>query len=92
MIGVTEKAKRELSKVLTDNVDHPDACLRLRVSEEGNLGLCIDIERPEDEVVEFEGDTLLAIDPQLADSLVDVAIDVEDNPQGSELIIVDMPR
>lgn len=92
MIGVTEKAKRELSKVLTDNVDHPDACLRLRVSEKGNLGLCIDIERPDDEVVEFEGGTLLAVEMQLADSLVDVAIDVEDDSEGNQLVIVDMPR
>ena len=92
MIGVTERAKKEMSRVLADNVDHPAACLRLRVSQEGNLGLGIDIERPDDEVIEFEGSVLLAVEPKLADSLVDVTIDVEESPEGNQLVIVDIPR
>jgi Fe-S cluster assembly iron-binding protein IscA len=92
MIEVTEKAKTELVKVLTENVDHPQACLRLRISDEGSLGLGIDIERPEDKVVEYQGTTLLVVEPELADSLVNVAIDVEDSNEGSQLVIVDTPR
>lgn len=92
MIGVTEKAKKELSKVLSDNVDHPEACLRLRVSDEGNLGLGIDIERPDDKVVEYEGATLLVIEPELADNLDKITIDVDDGEEGDQLVIVDTPR
>jgi Fe-S cluster assembly iron-binding protein IscA len=92
MIGVTEKAKKELSKVLADKVDHPEACLRLRVNEEGNLGLGIDIERPDDKVVKYEGATLLVVETELADSLENIAIDVEDSDEGSKLVVVDTPR
>jgi Fe-S cluster assembly iron-binding protein IscA len=91
MIGVTEKAKAELSKVLADKVDHPEACLRLRVNGEGNLGIGIDIERPDDKVVEYEGATLLVVEPELADNLMNIAIDVEDSDEGSQLVIVDTP-
>lgn len=91
MIGVTEEAKKEMNKVLADKVDHPEACLRLRVDDNGNLGLGIDIERPEDKVVEYQGSALLVVEPELADSLKNVAIDVEDSDDGNQLVIVDKP-
>ena len=91
MIGVTEKAKIEMTKILADKVDHPEACLRLRVSDEGNLGLGIDIERPEDKIVEYQGVTLLVVQPDLADNLTNIAIDVEDGEEGNQLVIVDTP-
>ena len=92
MIGVTEKAKRELSRILTDNVDHPEACLRLRINDEGNLGLGIDIERSDDKIITHEGSTLLVVEPKLAESLADVAIDVEDNDEGNRLVLIDTSR
>jgi hypothetical protein len=88
MIGVTERAKQELSKILTDNVDYASACFRLKVGNEGNLDLGVDIERPDDKTVEFEGTTLLVVEPELADSLENVAIDVKDSPEGCRLVIV----
>jgi Fe-S cluster assembly iron-binding protein IscA len=92
MIGVTERAKKELKRVLADNVDHPEACLRLRTNDEGNLGLGIDIERPDDKVVEYEGSTVLVVTQGLADSLDDLLIDVEDTDEGSQLVITDKSR
>ena len=89
MIGVTERAKKELKKILNDNVDHPEARLRLRINDQGQLGLGIDIEMPDDKVIEYEGSKLLLVEPELADSLEDIAIDVEDNDEGSQLVIVD---
>jgi len=89
MIGVTERAKKELKRVLTDNVDHPEACLRLRTNDEGNLGLGIDIEKPGDKVVECEGSRVLVVAQVLADKLNDLLIDVEDTDEGSQLVIAD---
>jgi len=89
MIGITENAKKELTKILTDNVDHPEACLRLRINDEGQLGLGIDIEQPGDEVVEYEGSRLLVVAQELADSLEDVFIDIENTDEGSQLVITD---
>jgi len=92
MIGVTEKAKIEMNKVLADKVDHPEACLRLRVDDDGNLGLGIDIERPEDKVVEYRGAILLVVETDLADSLTNISIDVENSDEGNQLVIVDTPE
>ena len=89
MIGVTERAKKELKKMLTDNVDHPEARLRLRINDQGQLGLGIDIEMPDDKVIEYEGFKLLLVESELADSLKSITIDVEDGDEGSELVIVD---
>lgn len=91
MIGVTERAKQELCRVLSDKVDHPAACLRLKIVNEDGLGLGIDIERPDDIVVEYEGSALLVVEPGLADSLVDVAIDVEEGDEGNQLVVIDTP-
>ena len=91
MIGITEEAKKELVKILAGKVDHPDACLRLRVDDKGNMGLGIDIERPEDKVVEYQGTTLLVVEPAIADTLKNIAIDVEDGDNGLQLVIVETP-
>jgi Fe-S cluster assembly iron-binding protein IscA len=90
MIDITERAKKELKALLTDNVDHPAACLRLRTNEEGKLGIGIDIETPGDKVIEYEGCALLLVETELADSLEGVAIDVIDNNGSSELVITNI--
>jgi Fe-S cluster assembly iron-binding protein IscA len=92
MIEVTERAKKELKGLLTSTVDHPEACLRLRTGEEGKLGLGIDVELPGDQVVEHEGSKLLVVEAELANSLKNVAIDVEDSDEGRQFIIIDKPQ
>jgi Fe-S cluster assembly iron-binding protein IscA len=92
MIDVTERAKKELKELLANKVDHPAACLRLRTDDEGKLGLGIDIEKPDDEVVEYEGSSLLVVEPQLADALKGTAIDVVEGDEGRELVIVNKPE
>ncbi len=87
MIGVTERAKAELRGILTSHVDHPQACLRLTVNEQEQLGLGIDIEMPEDEVVEYEGSKLLVVTRELATQLEGTVIDVEDREDGAHLVI-----
>ena len=62
------------------------------VDDEGNLGLGIDIRRPEDKVVEYQGAALLVVEPALADTLNNIAIDVENNDEGNQLVIVDTPQ
>jgi hypothetical protein len=54
MIGVTERAKKELKAILQANTDKPEACLRLISNEQGQLGLGIDKERQGDQVVEHD--------------------------------------
>jgi hypothetical protein len=87
MIIVTEQAKQELKRLLTSSVDWPGACLRLLDRGEGRLGLGIDIQSPDDHVVEFEGEKLLVVEPGIASDPEQLTLDVDDTPDGVELII-----
>jgi Fe-S cluster assembly iron-binding protein IscA len=88
MIGVTERAKQELKRILVANVDNPQAGLRLTAGELGQLGLGIDTEMPGDTVVEYEGSKVLMVEQKLADRLQGISLDVEDTPEGPRLVIV----
>ena len=87
MINITERAKQALKKILTANVDLSQGRLRLMERGQGKLGLDIDIEMPGDELVKYDGSTVLVIERGLAASLKGVTLDVEDSVKGSELVI-----
>ncbi len=88
MIGVTERAKKELKRILTENVDNPQAGLRLTSEESGQLGLGIDIETANDQVVKHEDSKVLIVENGLADSLKGITLDVDDTAEGPKLVIV----
>jgi len=87
MIKVTEKAKQELKKLLSEKIDNPLALLRLTQSDKG-LGLILDVEMAGDKIVEHEDAKILAVEETLADRLENVTLDVEDTSEGPELVIV----
>jgi Fe-S cluster assembly iron-binding protein IscA len=87
MIAVTERAKQELKKMLSDRVDNPLAVLRLTKSNEG-LGLILDVEMPGDKVVKHEDSKVLVVETPLADGLQGVTLDVEDTSEGPELVVI----
>jgi len=87
MIKVTERARKELKRMLTSSVDNWYARLRLISRSEGRLGLGIDIEMPGDELVEHEGSGLLVVEHELAASLEGVILDFEDNGEGAQLVL-----
>ena len=87
MINVTKRAKQELKKLLSQKVDWPQACLRIIDRGQGIIGLGIDIEAPGDRIVEYEGARVLVVEPELANNLQGVTIDVDDTPDGNELVI-----
>ena len=87
MIKVTERAKQELGRLLAASVDWPGACLRLVDRGQGKLGMGIDIQQSNDRAIEYEGSILLVIDDGLADSLTHITLDVDDSPEGTELVI-----
>lgn len=86
MLQITEQAKAELKRLLDTKVDWPGARLRLLQRNGGGLGLGIDVQSGKDEVVEYEGSTLLVVEPELADR-INVLLDVDTTPQGVELVI-----
>ncbi|HIE16765.1 MAG TPA: hypothetical protein EYP71_01030 [Dehalococcoidia bacterium] len=91
MIKVTERAREELKKILSDNTDNPEESLRLAATAQGQLGLAIDVELPGDQVVEHEGSKVLLVQEELAVMLLGITLDVEDAPEGPRLIIISEP-
>ena len=89
MIYVTERAKRELKRLLTASVDWPEARLRLMDRGQGKLGLGIDIEAQDDHIIEYDGANLLIIEPGIDTNLKQVTLDVDDTPDGVELVIIE---
>ena len=87
MIIVTDGAKKLLKSILLAKVDNHFAYLRLTSPRKGQLGLGIDIELPGDEAVEYEGSKLLLVEQGLATSLKGVTLDIDDTPEGPELVI-----
>ena len=87
MVGATERAKQELKRILNDNTDKPEACLRLTANDQGQLGLAIDVERQGDQAIEHEDSKVLLVEKNLADTLQGITIDAEDTPEGTKLVI-----
>jgi Fe-S cluster assembly iron-binding protein IscA len=87
MINITERAKQALKKLLKAKVDLPEGRLRLMDRGQGKLGLGIDIEMPGDELVQYEGATILVIERELTANLKGITLDVEDGLTGPELVI-----
>lgn len=87
MIVVTDQARTELKKLLSDNSEGEGSLLRLTANDEGQLGLIIDSEQPGDDTVEHEGTKVFAIEKELAGHLDGVTLDVEDTPEGPMLML-----
>ncbi len=87
MVKITERAKQELKRLLAQKVDWLGARLRLMDRGEGILGLGIDIELAGDEIVEYQGVKVLNVEQKLANNIEGITIDVDDTPEGVELVI-----
>ena len=86
MIQVTDRAKKELKQILSNNVDWVFASLRLLDRGQGVLGIGIDIESPGDHIIEYEGTNLLLVEPELIEKFQGITIDIDNTPEGPELV------
>ena len=87
MIVITDGARMELKKLLSENSAETNALLRLTANEEGQLGLILDHEQPGDNIVEHEGTKVFAIESDLAGHLNGVTLDIEETPEGPMLML-----
>ena len=87
LINVTDNALEEMGRLLAAKVDWPGACLRVLDRGDGKYGLGIDIRKPEDKYIDYENMVLLVVEPELADSLSHIVLDVDETPDGRVLVI-----
>lgn len=85
MIEITDAAKAELKRILSENSQDPSQLLRLTAGPEGSLGLIIDKAAAGDNIFEHEGISVLAIEQELAGMMNGVSMDVEDTDEGPML-------
>jgi hypothetical protein len=66
-VAVTKKAAEVLKQILVLEIpdDEPETIARLMENQDGNLVCAFDQLREDDHVIEYEGQTILAIHPQI---------------------------
>jgi Fe-S cluster assembly iron-binding protein IscA len=87
MIEVTNEARKELKKILTENAQDPNLVLRLIANEQGQLGLVMDNAAEDDKIIEYEGMKVLVIEDHFASHLEGVKLEVEETPEGPSLTL-----
>lgn len=84
---VTEAAKKALKEKLVANTDETDVCIRLKANSEGKFSLVLSREAEGDAVVEHEDRKLLLVALELAATLENAVIDVEETKEGHKLVV-----
>jgi Fe-S cluster assembly iron-binding protein IscA len=87
MLTVTESAKKLLWEMLMANNTEPDTGVRLTIESNGRWSLVLDKEGYEDDFVEYEGEKVLLVAPEVASMINDVTIDTKDTPNGPKLFV-----
>ena len=87
MVTITEGARRALKESLAQHAEHATQVMRLRANARGVVGLTLDVPRPGDEIIEYDGVPVLLIGPELQVGLEGGTIDVKDTPDGPSLNI-----
>jgi hypothetical protein len=88
MANVTEAAARVLEAVLGGMDDGGCAVARMVRSGAG-WNLQRGREMPGDECVEWDGRTLLVLDPDASDALGDAVLDIQEDPSGVRLVLLE---
>lgn len=86
MLTVTTQAKAYLSQLLDKSKRSDDHAIRLAQTGEG-MQMSIDEQQPADVAFEHDGKTVLVVEQQVAESLDQRELVVEDSDQGKVLAI-----
>jgi len=90
MIEVSELAANALAQSLQMSGVEPEKGFRL-TRQEDKFALEIDSPAQEDKVIEHEGTIVLMVDQDTEEEVGDVLIDVEDRPDGPQLMMRSKP-
>lgn len=78
MLAVNGRAKEELEKILSSKADNPQAVMRLITGHPGEFNLVMDVEMPDDDIVEHNNSKVLLVDHKLDSSLGEYTLAFED--------------
>jgi Fe-S cluster assembly iron-binding protein IscA len=86
-VAVTEAAAKQLHNLLSEHQVGQDTTLRLVPQPGGRLGIALDLQGVDDELIESNGQTVLVIAPDVASMLDGSLIDVLETAEGHRLTI-----
>ncbi len=92
MLTVTEKAKQELKNMLQNGSEDADKALRINFKEPAQVSLVFDGEREGDQVIQFESRNVLLIGEDVAQIFDGVVLDVQEEQNGSRLVVRKMDK
>lgn len=88
MLTVTNSARDLLKEMLIKNSDDPETGMRLVVQPENrHFGLLLAKEQAGDQLIEHEGSKVLMVAPDLAPSVENMTLDVENTETGPTLVM-----
>lgn len=86
MLSVTEPAGAHLEKLL-DEAEAPDGAAARFIASDQGLTLQLDHPKPEDEIHQHDGRTVLLLNQQIAELLSDKTLDLQQTEQGPSLAL-----
>ncbi len=78
----TDRAAAVLKESLHNQEREPEQVIRLLIDPEGNIRLALDIPRDGDQRVDYQGDTIVVIEPAICIVLAEVTVDAHASPNG----------
>jgi Fe-S cluster assembly iron-binding protein IscA len=87
MLTITEAAGIYLTQILNDAEPPEDATIRIIPGQTGKLALQFDSTRPGDTTFDHNGKTVLILDEQVAQTLVNSTLDVQQADKGAKLVL-----
>jgi Fe-S cluster assembly iron-binding protein IscA len=91
-LTVTEQATAALKELLEVQDHESEQVLRLLAEREGIHGLQLDVPREEDQIVEYDGEAVMVLDPALSDDLTGNVLDLKETPSGASLTMYRSPH
>ncbi len=88
----TERAAAVLHESLRKQEREPDQVLRLLIDPQANIKLALDIPRDGDQRVEYQGATIVVIEPAICIVLSDVTVDAQESPIGLTFTVQQNPH
>jgi Fe-S cluster assembly iron-binding protein IscA len=91
-LTVTEQATAALKELLEVQDHESEQVLRLLPERTGIHGLQLDVPREEDQIVEYDGEAVMVLDPALSDDLTGNVLDLKETPSGASLTMYRSPH
>lgn len=91
MVTISDSAKKKLKEIRETKRLESNRFLRLSIppiwTGDGEFGIVIDSRNDEDQCINYEGATILLMDPQVTEKLPSASLDFKNSPEGTRFTL-----